>query len=39
MDLCNELTQKNSIYEKLKADNCNLLQNLEEKKKGKSKLL
>ena len=33
MDLCNELNQKNSIYEKLKADNCNLMQNLEEKKK------
>ena len=33
IDLTNELTEKNSIYEKLFADNSNLLNNLNERKK------
>ena len=33
MDLTNELEEKNSIYEKLLADNANLMHNLDEKKK------
>jgi len=33
MDLTDELNEKNSIYEKLSADNTNLLHNLDERKK------
>ena len=33
MDLTNELNEKNTIYQKLTADNTNLLNNLEDRKK------
>ena len=33
MDLTNDMNEKNMIYQKLKADNANLLQNLQDRKK------